>query len=142
MGKVQRAMCAGMLGLQSMVLLLTTPVLLSLTDVPTAAALAVGGGLTVACLVAAGMMRGPVGGYLGWAIQAASVALGLLITAMFALGAIFLALYAGSWFLGDRIDRERAERLAGIVERGRARQSSAHGDGEDVIGYDEDGLPS
>ena len=29
---------------------------------------------------------------------------------MFALGVVFLALYAGSCFLGARIDRERAER--------------------------------
>jgi hypothetical protein len=31
---------------------------------------------------------------------------------MFGLGAVFLALYAGSWFVGARIDRERAEREA------------------------------
>ena len=42
----------------------------------------------------------------------ASLALGFVVTAMFALGVVFLALYAGSWFLGARIDRERAEREA------------------------------
>jgi hypothetical protein len=109
-GRVQRAMCSGMLGLQSMVLLLTTPVMLTLTDVDTAVALVVGLGLTVACVVAAGMMRRPGGGLLGWAIQVASIALGFVVPVMFALGAIFIALYGGSWFLGARIDRERAER--------------------------------
>jgi hypothetical protein len=112
MGRVQRAMCAGMLGLQAVVLFLTTPVMLTLTDVPTVAALVVGLGLTVLCLLAAGLMRRPLGGALGWAVQAASLALGFVVTAMVALGVVFLALYAGSWFLGARIDREREQRAA------------------------------
>jgi len=112
MGRVQRAMCAGMLGLQTVVVFLTTPVMLSLTDVDTVAALVVGLGLTVACLVAAGNMGRSWGGGLGWAVQVASIALGFVVTAMFALGLIFLSLYAGSWFLGAKIDRERAEREA------------------------------
>ena len=97
--------------LQAVVLGLTTPVLIALTDVGTGVALAVGLGLTVLCIVAAGTMRrGGVGGALGWVVQAASLALGFLITAMFALGVVFGSLYAGAWFLGARIDRERAER--------------------------------
>jgi uncharacterized membrane protein YciS (DUF1049 family) len=114
MGRIQRAMCAGMLGLQSVVLLLTVPVMLSLTEVDTVVALVVGVGLMLACIVAAGMMRGRVGGALGWAVQVASLAMGFVVPVMFALGAIFLALYAGSWFLGQRIDRERAERTAAV----------------------------
>jgi hypothetical protein len=105
-------MCAGMLGLQSVVLLLTTPVMLTLTDVGTGVGLALGMGLTLACLVAAGTMRRPLGGALGWLVQLLSILMGLVVTVMFALGAVFLALYAGSWFLGARIDRERAERAA------------------------------
>jgi hypothetical protein len=111
MGKVQRSMCAGMLGLQSVVLLLTTPVMLALTDVRTGVALLVGLGLTTACIVAAGTMRRG-GGLLGWVVQAASIALGVVVPVMFALGLVFLALYAGSWVLGSRIDQERAEREA------------------------------
>ncbi|HET6561733.1 MAG TPA: DUF4233 domain-containing protein [Marmoricola sp.] len=118
MGRIQRAMCAGMLGLQSVVLLLTIPVMLSLTEVSTAVALVVGLGLMVACIAAAGLMGRPVGGALGWAVQAASLALGFVVTAMFALGVVFLALYAGSWFLGMRIDREREARAAPIGGHG------------------------
>jgi hypothetical protein len=114
MGRIQRAMCAGMLGLQSVVLLLTVPVMLSLTEVGTAVALVVGLGLMLACIVAAGMMRRPAGGVLGWVVQAASLAMGFVVPVMFALGAVFLALYAGSWFLGQRIDREREERAATV----------------------------
>lgn len=112
MRSIQRSMCAGMLGLQAVVLFLTTPVLLSLTDVGTVAGLVIGLGLTVLCVVAAGMMGRPLGYALGWAVQVLSITLGFVITAMFALGAVFLALYGGAYFLGARIDREKAERVA------------------------------
>ena len=112
MTSIQRTMCAGMLGLQAVVLLLTTPVMLSLTDIPTALGLALGLGLAVACVVVAGLLRRPGGMALGWAIQAATIAMGLLVPTMFAIGLIFLALWAGAYFLGARIDRERAERAA------------------------------
>ena len=36
--------------------------------------------------------------------------MGFLVTAMVALGVVFLSLYAGSWYLGAKIDRERLER--------------------------------
>jgi hypothetical protein len=110
MGRIQRAMCAGMLMLQAVVVFLTTPVLLVLTDVGTGLGLALGLGLTLACIVAAGTMGRPFGGRLGWAVQLASVLMGFLVTAMFALGVVFGSLYAGSWYLGAKIDRERLER--------------------------------
>ena len=116
MGRIQRACCSGMLLLEAVVLFLTTPVMLSLTDVDTVAALVVGVGLTLACFVAAGGMRASWGGPLGWVVQVAAIALGVVVPVMFALGAVFLALYAGSWFLGARIDRERAEREQSVVE--------------------------
>src|SRR4051794_32064784 len=108
MGRTQRAMCAGMLGLEAVVLFLTIPVMLTLTEVSTGAGVAVGAGLTVACVVAAGLMRRRVGGAIGWVVQVCAIALGFVVTVMFALGVIFLALYAGAWVLGARIDRERA----------------------------------
>lgn len=112
MRSVQLSLCAGMLILQAVVLFLTTPVLLSLTDVPTWLGVAIGIGLTVLCVVAAGMVRRPGGMQLGWAIQAITFLMGFVITAMFALGLVFGSLWAGSYYLGARIDRERAERLA------------------------------
>jgi hypothetical protein len=103
-------MCAGMLGLEAVVLFLTIPVMLTLTEVSTGTGVAVGAGLTVACILAAGLMRRPVGGWIGWVVQACAIALGFVVPVMFALGVVFLALYGGSWVLGARIDRERAER--------------------------------
>ena len=65
-GRTQRAMCAGMLGLQAIVFLLTTPVLLTLTSVRTGVGLGIGLGLTVACLLVAGLVRRPGGLQLGF----------------------------------------------------------------------------
>lgn len=107
---LQRSMCAAILSLEAVVLFLTTPVLLTLTDVSQGAALGIGFGLTVACLLVAGMLRRPWAYQLGWAIQVAAIALGFAITVMFALGAIFLALWATAYTMGARIDRERAAR--------------------------------
>jgi len=103
-------MCATMLGLQAVVLGLTTPVMISVASVEVGTALWVGLGLAAACVVVAGILRWPWAYYLGWAIQVASLALGFVIPMMFFLGAIFAALWAVAFFLGAKVDRERAER--------------------------------
>lgn len=115
MRSAQRSLAATMLSLQAVVLGLTTPVMISVASVPVATALWVGLGLMVACIVVAGMLRRPWAYYLGWAIQVASLALGFVTSVMFVLGAIFLALWAGAFFVGAKIDRERAERE--VIER-------------------------
>ena len=110
MGSARRSMCAAMLILQAVVLGLTTPVMISVASVSVATALWVGLGLTAACVVVAGMLRRSGAYYAGWAIQLASLALGFVIPMMFLLGVIFTSLWAGAFFLGAKIDRERAER--------------------------------
>ncbi len=113
MRSIRNAMCSGMLGLQAVVLFLA-PLAFTATssDLSAGAAIGIGLGLAALCVVGAGMVRRPGGLALGWAIQVLTVALGFLVTAMFVLGVVFLALWAGSVRLGTRIDRERAERLA------------------------------
>ncbi len=112
MRSIRRSMCAGMLGLQAVVLFLVGVTLPSVTDVSPGTGIGIGLGLAVLCVVAAGLMRRPLGLALGWAVQAVTIGLGFVITAMFALGLVFLALYGGAYVLGTRIDRERAERIA------------------------------
>ena len=104
----RRGMCAAVLCLEAITLGLTTPVLITVAGVETGTALAVGLGLALACLLLAGMLRAEWAYLLGYAVQAAAVALGFLIGAMFALGAIFAALWATADLLGRRIERERA----------------------------------
>lgn len=112
LGPVRRAMCAGILGLQTIALVPVASVLLPTTDLPTWLGLTIGIGLPVLCLAGAATMRGPRGGLLGWVAQAATVAAGFATPWLFGLGAVFSALYAGCWVLGAKIDRERAERIA------------------------------
>jgi hypothetical protein len=106
-------MCAGMLGLQAVVLFLLGVTLPSVTDsVGAGAGIAIGLGLGALCVVAAGLMRSRVGFVLGWVVQVISILAGFVTSVMFALGLVFLALFGGAFFLGRTIDRERAERLA------------------------------
>jgi hypothetical protein len=101
-------MCAAILSLEAVVMLLTTPVMISLSDVEWQVAVAIGGGLTVLCVLLAGMLRSPSAYYAGWVIQAAAVGLGFVIPVMFGLGAVFLALWWAAYAVGGRIDAEKA----------------------------------
>jgi hypothetical protein len=99
-----------MLTLQAVVLFLTGVVLIGLTSLGAPAALGMGVGLALVCLLAAGLLRRRVGYWLGWAIQVVSIGLGFVVPMMFFLGIVFGALWAAAYFLGAKIDRERAER--------------------------------
>jgi hypothetical protein len=106
---MQRRLCAAILVLEAIVLGLTTPVLFSLTDADTTAVLLIGPGLTVLCLLVAGLLRFRFAYWLGWAIQVAAIAVGFVVGTMFFLGAVFLALWVTAYVLGARIEDERAE---------------------------------
>jgi hypothetical protein len=106
---MQRRLCAAILLLEAIAFGLSTPVLASLSDVDTSTALWIGLGLTVGCLVVAGLLRFPWAYWLGWAIQVAAIGVGFVVTTMFFLGAIFLALWATAYFLGRKIEVDRAE---------------------------------
>jgi hypothetical protein len=105
-------MCAAVLSLEAVTLGLTTPVMISVAHVDTSTALWVGLGLTLACLLLAGALRGEWAYVLGWVVQGAAVALGFVIPLMFVLGGIFALLWGMADGLGRRIDRERAAAFA------------------------------
>ena len=105
---MQRRLCAAILSLEAIAFGLSTPVLISVAGVSTATALWMGLGLTVACILVAGLLRFEWAYWLGWGIQVAAIALGFWVATMFVLGAIFLALWATAWFLGRKIEVERA----------------------------------
>lgn len=110
MRSTKRSLCAAILLLEAVVLGLTTPVMISVASVAVATALWVGLGLTLACIVTAGLLRRPWAYGLGWTIQVAALALGAVITMMLLLGLIFASLWATAYFLGEKIDREKADR--------------------------------
>ena len=104
----RRGMCAAVLALEGVVLGLTTPVMIAVSGVETRTALMVGLGLSLACLVVAGMLRSEAGYVAGWAVQVAAIGLGFVVPIMFLLGAVFAALWATAYLLGRKIERERA----------------------------------
>jgi hypothetical protein len=105
---VQRRLCGAILGLEAIVLGLSTLVLVPLSSVSDTAGLTIGLGLLVACLLIAGLLRFRWAFALGWLVQVAALALGFVVGAMFVLGAIFLVLWATAYLLGRRIEIDRA----------------------------------
>ncbi|GAB2596842.1 hypothetical protein GCM10027067_04900 [Pseudactinotalea suaedae] len=73
---------------------------------------AVAGGGVLLCLVAAGLVRRPVGLWLGSLLQVLLIAAGLVVPAMYGVGGVFAVLWVVAILLGRRIDTERAERAA------------------------------
>ena len=88
---------------------LSIATMVQVDDVPVGAALAAGGGATALAVVAAGLMRRPVGFALGWLTQLVALALGLLTPSMFAMGGVFVLLWVITFVLGRRLDRLRLE---------------------------------
>jgi hypothetical protein len=97
-----------MLLLEAVILALAVPVMISVEDVSKPLALTSGLGLAVLCLLTAGALRRPQAYLVGHAIQLGAIALGFLITAMFFVGAMFAALWFGAFFLGKRIEEDKA----------------------------------
>jgi len=108
----RRGMCAAILCLEGITLGLTTPVMVTIADIEVGTALAIGLGLTVACLLLAGMLRAEWAYHAGWVIQVAAIGLGFVVPMMFFLGAIFALLWGTAYFLGLKIERERAAAYA------------------------------
>lgn len=104
----RRGMCAAVLAFEGIVIGLSTPVMITLTEVETGTALAVGLGLAAVCLLLAGMLRSEAAYVVGWLVQVGAFGLGFLVPSMFFLGAVFALLWGMAYFLGRRIERDRA----------------------------------
>jgi hypothetical protein len=93
---------AMVLGIEAVVIALAIPVAVTMSEVDTSIAVAVGLALSAACvLVAAFLRRGRIAYYLGSVLQLAAVLLGIVVPAMFVLGAIFATL----WFVAADVAR-------------------------------------
>jgi hypothetical protein len=93
------------LGFEVLVVFLGALVLFGLNALPAAVALGGGAVLILLMIVAIGLLRSPVGVWLGWAIQLIVVAAGFLVPAFFIVGAIFTAMWAYCMIMGARLDR-------------------------------------
>ncbi len=114
----RRGMCAAVLSLEAITVALSTPVMITLSDVRAPTALVAGLGLAVACVVLAGLLRSEAAYIVGFVLQAGALALGFLVPTMFLLGALFAGLWATAYFLGIKIERERAAAYAAMGAAG------------------------
>jgi len=117
-------MCAAILTLEAITLGLATPVMITISDVPSERALPLGLGLATLALVTAGLLRARWGYWLGWAVQVGAVGLGLLTPLMWFLGPLFALLWGSADRLGRRIDAERAAAFAAFDAEESARRES------------------
>ena len=108
----RRTLAAATVSLEAFVVFFGGLVAKDLSELSTAAALGVFGGVAVACVLTAGVLRRPWGYGFGWLVQVAAVATGFLVPAMFFLGALFAVLWFVALRQGARIERERAEYVA------------------------------
>ncbi|MDZ5623639.1 DUF4233 domain-containing protein [Nocardioides sp. HM23] len=108
MTSARRSLCATVLSVEAITLGLTTPVMITLADVPTGTALVIGLGLAVGCLVIAGLLRLEWAYWLGHGVQVAAIGLGFVVPLMFVLGPIFALLWGTAYGVGRKIERERA----------------------------------
>ena len=104
-----RSLASAVLVLESLVVVFAGLVAQTLSSASTATVWWVAGGTAVACLVVTGLLRHPWAYVLGTLLQLVVVGLGLLVTAMYALGLAFLVL----WLFALALPRIVADKLAG-----------------------------
>lgn len=100
------------LGLEAVLVFFIIMTVFGLDLVPPAVAFGGGAALIVVLLLAAGLLKHPWGVWLGWALQAALIALGFILPALFITGAIFVAIWVYCFVKGRSIDRRNAQPLA------------------------------
>ena len=81
-----------------------------LSGVRPGVALAVGGAVMLLCLVAAGLLRSPVGYALGWLVQVLLVVSGWWVHTMVVLGLVFAGLWLTALVQGRKMDALTAQR--------------------------------
>lgn len=103
-GNPMRVVLMTVLIFETIVFGLSAPVMILVSNVSAGAAAGFAGGAALLALVAAALLRSPVGYALGWLTQLAGVALGLLTTSMFLVGTLLAAVWLLAFVLGKRLD--------------------------------------
>jgi Protein of unknown function (DUF4233) len=113
-----RTMASAVLFFEALIVALSIPVALTLTDASPAAVGWLFGGLSIACVLCAGLLRHPWAYGLGSALQVAVLACGLLVPTMVILGVVFGGLWIAALRLGRRVDLAKAAQAAQAVRDG------------------------
>lgn len=103
-----RGMCSAILFFEAIAIALAAPVMIQVAGVDRNLALGLGLGLALACVLTIGLLGTGWGYWVGHGLQVAMIALGFLVPAMFFVGVMFAALWAGAVALGRKIAADRA----------------------------------
>ncbi len=98
-----RRLCATVLTFEGLVVFFGALVAARLSGVGQETSLAVGGGLALLCILSSGAMRSPHAVAIVWAVQGMVLATGFIVTAMFFMGAIFVALWVAALRIGAMV---------------------------------------
>lgn len=105
-----RAMAAGVLSFEAVVIALSVPVMVQVAGIDPAPAATAGIGLAVLALLTAGLLRHRWAYALGWLVQVGALALGFVTAAMFVVGVLFSGLWVLAIVLGRRVEAVQAGR--------------------------------
>jgi hypothetical protein len=105
---VSESLLSIVLGLEAILVFFVMLTAFGLKALPPLAAFAGGGGLIVALVVAASLLRMPWGVWLGWILQAVLVATGVVLPIMYFIAAGFVAIWIYCFIKGRQLDRARA----------------------------------
>lgn len=103
-----RRLCATVLACEAVVIALAIPVAISIEGANGARSGLVGGGLAVACVLVAGLLRYRWAYVAGTLIQIFAITTGIVVSVMFFLGALFGALWITAIWLGRHAERAQA----------------------------------
>ncbi|WP_084774185.1 DUF4233 domain-containing protein [Nonomuraea candida] len=92
------------LGMEAIVVGLSTPVAISVGGVAPGLAVTVGIGLAVLCVVVAGLLKRPFGYIAGSVVQVLAICTGFVVPMMFFLGALFAALWITAIIVARRVE--------------------------------------
>ena len=95
--------------------------------------LLVGSGLAVLCILAAGLLRRPIGLLLGWLVQVLTLVSALVVPGMLIVGVIFLALWITCLVQGRRIDAAQSGRGAADGEESAGEGAAGGPSGADRV---------
>jgi hypothetical protein len=98
--------------LEAIVVFFVALTVYGLEQLPAGIALGGGAALLLLLVVDARLVRSPAGIWLGWALQAALILLGLVTPVMWFVGAGFAGLWVFCFVKGRQLDRAKAEYLA------------------------------
>lgn len=105
-----RSMLAAILAFEAIILGLAILVAIPMSQLSTAVVAGGGGGIAVACLVTAGLVRYPVGVVIGSLLQIVCILCGLVVPAMYALGFVFAAMWGAALYYDRRVRAIQAAR--------------------------------